>query len=337
MSGSLAIVWYRRDLRIEDHAGLAAACGRGGQALPLYIHDEREVGDWSLGAASRWWLHHSLQALSSGLEARDSYLHLRRGDPSEVLVDVAQRNGATSVYFERRCEPAARAVEAKVERACARVGIETHASNDALFFEPGTISTGQGNPYQVFTPFWKRCLQEGIDYSTASVPSILPSPCEPADALALSALSLLPQVDWATGLSAEWHPGYAGAQGALERFLSESVHRYAEGRDRPAERWTSSLSPHLHFGDKSAPNRFGAASGARRRGLFFFTRTGLARVFSSSSIPFSPLRSASAARAVCLFSLVRRPEWTACLADRADWISASGCGYAAAVANRLDA
>ena len=44
MSGSLAIVWYRRDLRIEDHAGLAAACGRGGQALPLYIHDEREVG-----------------------------------------------------------------------------------------------------------------------------------------------------------------------------------------------------------------------------------------------------------------------------------------------------
>ena len=79
----------------------------------LCISTMKEVGDWSLGAASRWWLHHSLQALSSGLEARDSYLHLRRGDPSEVLVDVAQRTGATSVYFERRCEPAARAVGAR--------------------------------------------------------------------------------------------------------------------------------------------------------------------------------------------------------------------------------
>ena len=272
MSEPVAIVWYRRDLRIEDHAGIAAACDHGGHALPLYIHDEREMGDWSLGAASRWWLHHSLQALSSGLEARGSYLHLRRGDPSEVLVDVAQRIGATSVYFERRCEPSARAVEAEVERACARVGIETHASSDALFFEPGTIATGQGNPYQVFTPFWKRCLQAGVDYSTASVQSVLPSPSEPADGLALSALSLLPKVDWATGLRAEWHPGYGGAQEALQCFLSESVHRYAEGRDRPAERWTSGLSPHLHFGEISPRQIASALREVRGEGASSFLR-----------------------------------------------------------------
>ena len=97
-------------------------------------------------------------------------------------------------------------------------------------------------------------------------------PCEFADGLALSALSLLPEVDWATGLSAEWQPGCAGAQGALERFLSESVHRYGEGRDRPAERWTSSLSPHLHFGEISLRQIASALRQVRGEGASSFLR-----------------------------------------------------------------
>ncbi len=251
VSDSVAIVWYRRDLRTDDHVGLAAACGRNQRVVPVYVQDESEMGDWTLGAASKWWLHHSLKSLSSELVTRGSRLHIQRGSPSEVLVNVARLVGATSVYFQRITEPAARTVEMQVKQACAEAGIEACANDNGLFFSPGTIATGQGNPYQVFTPFWKRCLQQGIDDSVASVPRVIPTPPMPADSLTLSELNLLPSVGWATGLRAVWQPGQKGAHGALDRFLSDSVENYAEGRDRPAERCTSSLSPHLHFGEIS--------------------------------------------------------------------------------------
>ena len=161
VSDPIAIIWYRRDLRTDDHAGLATACSRNQRVVPIYVQNEGEMGDWSLGAVSRWWLHHSLESLSSELVARGSFLYIQRGTPSEVLVNVARLVGATNIYFQRRTEPAARAVEIQVENACAQAGIETCASDNGLFFAPGTVATGQGNPYQVFTPFWKRCLQQG--------------------------------------------------------------------------------------------------------------------------------------------------------------------------------
>lgn len=251
MSGSTAVVWYRRDLRVDDHAGLVTAFSRGQRVLPVYVHDENEMGDWPLGGASSWWLHHSLDALSSELTARGCSLLLQRGASPQVLVEIARSVGAETVYFQRRHEPAARSNQAEVERVCAELGIETHASSDGLFFEPGAIATGQGNPYQVFTPFWKRCLQQGVDDSTASVPAMLPS-CElPGGGLELSNLDLLPNFDWSDGLRAAWQPGQQGALRQLEHFLSDPINRYDEGRDLPAENGTSSLSSHLHFGEIS--------------------------------------------------------------------------------------
>ena len=73
----------------------------------------------------------------------------------------------------------------------------------------------------------------------------------PVNSLTLSELGLLSDVDWATGRHAVWQPGQKGAHDALHRFLSDGVDNYAGGRDQPAERWTSSLSPHLHFGEIS--------------------------------------------------------------------------------------
>ena len=124
------------------------------------VHDDDEIVNWSLGSASRWWLHNSLESLSSNLRDRGSRLHVQRGSPPEVLADVARLVGAQCIYFQRRIEPTARAVEVQVENACAKAGIEVCASHNGLFFTPGTVATGQGNPYQVFTPFWKRCLQQ---------------------------------------------------------------------------------------------------------------------------------------------------------------------------------
>ena len=55
-----AIVWFRRDLRLTDNPALAAACERARHVVALYVHAPEEDGEWAPGAASRWWLHHSL-------------------------------------------------------------------------------------------------------------------------------------------------------------------------------------------------------------------------------------------------------------------------------------
>src|SRR5262249_7306394 len=106
MSGT-AVVWFRQDLRLRNNPALHAALSSGDAVIPLYIWSPAEEGDWPPGAASRWWLHHSLQALDSALRERGSRLILASGPASSVLLRVAAEIGASAVYWNRRYEPAA--------------------------------------------------------------------------------------------------------------------------------------------------------------------------------------------------------------------------------------
>ena len=67
---SLAIVWFRRDLRLQDNPALVTALSNHRQVLPLYIHAPQEEAPWQPGAAARWWLHHALEDLSDQLNGR---------------------------------------------------------------------------------------------------------------------------------------------------------------------------------------------------------------------------------------------------------------------------
>ena len=87
------IVWFRQDLRLDDNVALAAAA-TGGPVVPVYIFDEAACGAWAPGGASRWWLHHSLEALGDRLKAVGSRLVLRRGPTSEALLAPASETDA---------------------------------------------------------------------------------------------------------------------------------------------------------------------------------------------------------------------------------------------------
>ena len=76
------LLWIRQDLRLTDQPALAAAIDRGGAVLPVFIWAPEEEEPWSPGAASRWWLHHSLARLAADLEARGSRLVVRRAATS---------------------------------------------------------------------------------------------------------------------------------------------------------------------------------------------------------------------------------------------------------------
>ncbi|HUA80689.1 MAG TPA: deoxyribodipyrimidine photo-lyase [Dyella sp.] len=245
---STAIVWFRRDLRLADHPALHRACTDSDDVVPLYIHAPEEDGDWQPGAASRWWLHHSLRALDNDLQLRQSALHIRKGHSLQVLLDVIEKTGANTVYWNRLYDPAAIARDARIKSALREKGVAVHSFESALWQEPSQLLTQDAQPYRVFTPYWRK-LRTLVGVSEPlRAPSTLPTAFL-QDTLPVDALNLLPPIAWDQGLCETWQPGERGADAALELFADDALGAYITGRDLPARHGTSRLSPHLHFGE----------------------------------------------------------------------------------------
>jgi len=230
--------------------------------LPIFIWAPEEERDWPPGAASRWWLHQSLQSLDSALRRRGARLILRRGPSLDALRSLARESGAEGVFWNRRYEPAVAERDERVRKALLADGLVVETFNSALLYEPAEIMNSSGKPFRVFTPFWRACLVAPPRlmpatkpiFEKARIPSSLP----------LDALALEPSIDWARGLRAAWRPGEEGAQARLQNFIDNALPDYPDGRDIPAVAGTSRLSPHLHFGEIS-PHRVWDAC-ARLRG-----------------------------------------------------------------------
>ncbi|HVB84968.1 MAG TPA: deoxyribodipyrimidine photo-lyase [Rhodanobacteraceae bacterium] len=247
---SVAIVWFRRDLRLADNPALTAAQAAHERVLPVYVHAPDEEAPWAPGGASRWWLHHSLAALDADLRRCGATLHIARGPSLRALDDLIAKTGAGAVYWNRLYEPAAMARDRAIKDALRARGIAAHSSNAALLFEPWQLQTGQGDPYRVFTPFWRKARTRLQPQAPTAAPARIASPPLPAS-LPLTALGLLPRTVWDAGLAAAWTPGAAGAQARLDLFGEAALGGYKVQRDFPDRVGTSRLSPHLHFGEVS--------------------------------------------------------------------------------------
>jgi deoxyribodipyrimidine photo-lyase len=258
------IVWFRQDLRLADNPALSAARALGGAVVPLFIHAPEEEGRWAPGSAARWWLHQSLERLSKELEALGSPLCLRRGGSLQELLAVARATGANRVLWNRRYEPAIVARDQQIKKSLRDAGLLVESHNGALLYEPWEVATKSDTPFQVFTPFWRRCLTLPDPPEPLTAPSDLQAPARAAPGVDLAAFELLPRIDWAAGLRRTWQPGREGAERRLAAFLDSGVAAYADGRNRPDREGTSRLSPHLHFGE-IGPRQVWHAT--RRRGM----------------------------------------------------------------------
>ncbi|HEY6916336.1 MAG TPA: deoxyribodipyrimidine photo-lyase, partial [Allosphingosinicella sp.] len=108
-----SILWFRQDLRLADQPALAAAAAEG-PVIPVYILDDRTPRHWRMGAAQRWWLHHSLAALDRSLRRHGSRLILRRGRAAEEIARIARETGASRVHALHHYEPWWRIAEEEV-------------------------------------------------------------------------------------------------------------------------------------------------------------------------------------------------------------------------------
>jgi deoxyribodipyrimidine photo-lyase len=237
-----SLVWLRQDLRIEDQPGIAAAAAAG-PFVALYVLDDESPGEWTIGGAQRWWLHHSLASLKHNLEARGGALILRRGKAVELVRQVAGEIGASTVHAIRHYEPRWRTAEAELG------SLLTLHDGDVLH-EPSAIRTGSGGEFKIFGAYFRALSQHLPAPEPKPAPKRIKAPDRLPSSDRLKEWGLLPtRPNWATGFTV-WEPGEAGAKKHLKRFAAESA-SYAERRDLPSEVGTSNLSPHLHHGEIS--------------------------------------------------------------------------------------
>ncbi|MEM9839797.1 MAG: deoxyribodipyrimidine photo-lyase [Pseudomonadota bacterium] len=251
MTDAPTLVWLREDLRFDDNPALRAAADRGGPVALLYVMDDEVAGEWALGGAQRWWLHHSLKALAADVEKFGGALILRRGDSGTIVPDVAKELGAGTVYWNRRYAPWQIEQDKALKETLAD-DFEVKSFNGRLLNEPWQIETKTGGPYKVYTPYWKQVQTRDIRDPLPKVQKLeAPANVPPSDDL--DSWDLLPtKPNWAEGFQPVWEPGERGARKRWLAWLkTRGPKEYGDNRNRPDLDETSRMAPHIHFGEIS--------------------------------------------------------------------------------------
>ncbi len=242
------ILWFRKDLRLSDHAGLSAAIHSGHPVIPVYIHHPKLNGRLT-GGASNWWLHHSLKSMEDDLKKIGGILILRMGEPGPILAEFCKHTKACAVYASQGYEPEMNAMDLRLSNQMEQVGIQWKCFPGHLLWKPESIRNKSGKPFQVFTPFWKTASQTLKTSAPLPAPDHWPAPTKWPKSVSLNEFKLLPKIKWDAGFSKVWNPGEKGALKNLQRFTLDAFQDYPKKRDFPGIAGTSRLSPHLHFGE----------------------------------------------------------------------------------------
>jgi deoxyribodipyrimidine photo-lyase len=164
------LVWFRRDLRLADQAAVWAAVQAGRPVIPVYVLDDETPRHRRLGAASRWWLHGSLASLVSDLAARGSRgAAPGRGGAGAGRAGAGNRRG--------KCTPCITTNHggAMPKRRCAARGWICTCTM-AISLPPGSVSSGAGTPYRIYTPFWRALQMRMPPAPPLPAPGSLPAP-----------------------------------------------------------------------------------------------------------------------------------------------------------------
>lgn len=247
-----SLIWFRRDLRVDDHAALHHALLSSRRVHGVFVFDTDILSGLPSDDRRVHFIHASLMELDARLRAMGGYLIVRHGRAAEEIPALAAELDAESVFANHDYEPQAIRRDRAVLETLRRAGRSLQTFKDQVIFEKDEVLTLAGGPYSVFTPYknaWLKRLaaepQALQPYDTlAHAKALAPAP-------AGHALPSLADLGFGATPAAPLAPaGMSGAERLLESFL-ERMARYDHARDFPALDATSRLSQHLRFGTLS--------------------------------------------------------------------------------------
>lgn len=241
-----ALCWIRRDLRLADHAPLAAATAAFEEVAVVFVFD-RKILNALLDADDRrlTFIHRSLEEIDRKLRARGSRLLVLQGDPVVEIPNLARDLGVSAVFAGRDVDPYARSRDSQIAQKLATAERTFELVEDITLIPPEALATGAGTPYTVYTPFmraWRAAFRPGMAESKE------PDLERLAQATSLPTLDLPPLDSFGFTPAELWLvPGEDAAEARLSTF-ADRIDEYSESRDFPGREGTSSLSVHLRFG-----------------------------------------------------------------------------------------
>ena len=268
MNDTAALVWFRRDLRLHDHAALAYALARHRQLHAVFVFDPALLDPLPRADRRVEFIWHSLKALDQTLRAFGGGLIVCHGAPQHEIPMVAASLGVAAVYANHDDEPMARVRDEAVGRALQAQGRCWKTFKDHVIFERSEVLTGGGTPFSVFTPYqkaWlKRLRPDDLSAHAVAMDATVGRWQRVPEGHALPSL---PDLGFASTnlLTLGIEPGEAGAARAYASFLSR-MSQYAARRDFPALKGPSYLSVHLRFGTLSIRTLVGEAHARMLRG-----------------------------------------------------------------------
>lgn len=239
------ILWHRSDFRVHDHPALAAALKEGGLVLPLFIFDNSIVQGKFASANRHRFMRESLEDLRASYQKRGGNLAVRHGKPRDELKKIVEETGASAIYYTADYSPRATSRDKELTEFFETEGVEMRAFGGRLAVSQlQKLHTKAGDPYKVFTPFWKNWMQVHRR-DLAVTPRKIKTPD--------ISMGKFPS-DASLGIvKKELSPGAlkGGEQAGRERlkdFLNDKIEDYHQKNNDMAADDTSRLSSYLHFG-----------------------------------------------------------------------------------------
>jgi deoxyribodipyrimidine photo-lyase len=253
----LILFWHRRDLRISDNIGLAAARQESPKVVGIFCLDRNILNPDEVAPARVTYMIGCLQKLSSRYRESGSQLLIIQDDPSLGIPKLATAINAKAVFWNWDVEPYAKKRDQSVSNALQQAGIQVQNFWDQVLHAPDELRSGTGQPYTVYTPFWKKWNSKPKAKPVETLPITYPELMtgltaeEQESANQAGAIETLPTAlslgfIWENPLVIE--PGEDAALKKLEEFCDRAIYQYQGQRNFPAINGTSQLSAALKFG-----------------------------------------------------------------------------------------
>lgn len=230
---SIAAVWFRRDLRLEDHTALHHALQSGKKILPVFIFDSNILDELDKNDHRVSFIHQQLLKLNEVLKEHGANFYVAQGNPCDIWKEIHDKFELSEIFFNRDFEPYAMERDSSVKKWADSYNIRIQDFKDHVIFEPGEILKDNGEPYTIYTPFKRKWLAafNGVEISECNLHSNFVEHNQPFPSLA--------------------ELGFEESVITIPPFDLSQVREYAEQRDFPYLDATSKIGPHLRFGTVS--------------------------------------------------------------------------------------
>tara|TARA_B100000900_G_scaffold404627_1_gene413236 strand:+ start:188 stop:1573 length:1386 start_codon:yes stop_codon:yes gene_type:complete len=244
-----SLVLFSNDLRLNDNEAICSAVASSEETAFVFVYDKNLYRE-THGSANLWWLENSLKSLKSRLHEKKIRLHIIKGEYVSKTIDLVKNNNIQSVFLNQNKHPRFISKEEKLNAELKKISVQFKSFNNTNLSEPASILNKSGEPYKVYSPFYKHCKSIYLQNKVFKFPSKQISTYEiNNDSIDTEEIFSKDKHKWSEKLHKYWNPGEIEAHKVLKRFFNDCLSNYKESRDYLGALGTSRLSPYLRFGE----------------------------------------------------------------------------------------